>query len=189
MSTGAPDVTAMRTSVISTEALGSRAARFGALLIDELLVAVVALILGLATESLTVYYVTMFLGFVAYCVLMVSRSGEHNGQTLGKQWLSLRVVCISGEPVTFAVACKREVLGRVIPSALTFGVYGVIDLLWVLWDPRKQTLHDKVGGTYVFKAVADPAQAPQLAVPGPPVFTGGSATLPPPPPPPPPTGS
>jgi uncharacterized RDD family membrane protein YckC len=179
----------MHTSVISTEALGSRAARFGAVIVDEILVGVVAAILGLLAHSAVVYYVTATLGYVVYAVLMLSRPGEHNGQTLGKQWLSLRVVSISGPPVTFAVACKREVLGRFIPSLLTFGVYGVVDLLWCLWDPRKQTLHDKVGGTYVFKAVADPSQAPQLAVPGPPVFTGASAAPPPPPPPPPPPGA
>lgn len=186
MSTGSPGVSTMRTSVISTEALGSRVARFGALLIDQILVGVVAAIVGLLTHSVIVYYVIATIGFVVYAVLTLSRPGEHNGQTLGKQWLSLRVVSITGAPVTLAVASKREVLGRFIPSLLTFGVYGVIDLLWVLWDPRKQALHDKVGGTYVFTAVADPAQAPQLAVPGPPVYTGPSATPPPPPPPPPP---
>lgn len=184
MSSVSPDVNTMHTTVLSTEALGSRAARFGALVIDQILVGVAAVIVGLLTHSVAVYYVTSIVGFVVYAVLMLSRSGEHNGQTLGKQWLSLRVVSISGAPVTFAVACKRDVLGRFIPTFLTFGLYGFIDLLWCLWDPRKQTLHDKVGGTYVFAAVADPAQAPQLAVPGPPVFTGASsATLPPPPPP------
>jgi uncharacterized RDD family membrane protein YckC len=189
MSTGSPTVSTMHTAVLSTEALGSRAARFAALVVDEILVIVVAGIAGLLTRSATVYYLIAIIGFVVYTVLMLSRSGEHNGQTLGKQWLSLRVVSISGPPVTFGVACKREVLGRFIPSVVTFGLYGFIDLLWVLWDPRKQALHDKVGGTYVFKAVADPAQAPHLTVPGSPVFTGASSAPPPPPPPPSPPGA
>ncbi len=188
MSTSPPGVSTMYTSAISTEPLGSRAARFGALLIDDILVGVVAAILGLLAHSAVVYYVTASLGYVVYAVLMLSRPGEHNGQTLGKQCLSLRVVSISGPPVTFAVACKRELLGRFIPSLLTFGVYGIVDLLWCLWDPRKQTLHDKIGGTYVFMAIADPTQAPQLSVPGLPVLTGASVTTPPPPPPPPPAG-
>ena len=189
MSTSAPDVNAMRTSVISTEALGSRVTRLGALIVDQILVGVVAVLAGLLTRSAAVYYVIATLGFVVYAVLMLSRSGEHNGQTLGKQWLSLRVVSVSGTPITFAIACKREVLGRFIPTLLTFGIYGVVDLLWALWDPRKQTLHDKIGGTYVFTAVADPTQAPQLSVAGPPVFTGASSAPPPPPPPPPPPGA
>jgi uncharacterized RDD family membrane protein YckC len=186
MSTVPSDVNTMRTSVISTEALGSRAARFGAVVIDGILVGLVAAIVGILAHSIVAYYVIVTIGFLVYAVPMLSRSGEHNGQTLGKQWLSLRVVSTSGTGVTFATACKRELLGRFLPNLVTFGVYGFVDALWCLWDDRKQTLHDKIGGTYVFTAIADPAQAPQLAVPGPPVFTGASATPPPPPPPPPP---
>ncbi|MBS1871104.1 MAG: RDD family protein [Actinobacteria bacterium] len=181
-------MSAMHTSVISTEALGSRAARLAAEFIDGILVGVVAAILGLAIHSLSAYYVIAVIGSLLYAVLLLGRTGEHNGQTLGKQWLSLRVVSTSGEPVTFGIACKRELLGRFLPNLVTFGLYGLVDSLWILWDARKQTLHDKIGGTYVFKAVADPAQAPQLTVPGPPVFAGASATPPPPPPPPPPPG-
>lgn len=187
MSTIQPDVSTMRTSVISTEALGSRGARLGASFVDGILVFVVAAIVGIVARSSAVYYAIAVIGFPAYSLLMLSRSGEHNGQTLGKQWFSLRVVSTSGAPITFATACRRELLGRFLPNLLTFGVYGVIDALWVLWDDRKQTLHDKIGRTYVFDAIADPGQAPQLAVAGPPTFAGTSA-MPPPPPPPPPVG-
>jgi len=186
MSTIPPDVSTMRTSAISTEALGSRAARFGAVVVDGILVAVAAGIVGVIAHSITVYYAVETIGSLIYMVLMLSQSGEHNGQTLGKQWLGLRVVSTSGAPLTFATACKRELLGRFLLNLVTLGVYGLVDSLWVLWDARKQTLHDKIGGTYVFKAVVDPVQAPQFAVPGPPVFTDGSSTPPPPPPPPPP---
>jgi uncharacterized RDD family membrane protein YckC len=181
------DVSAMRTSVISTEALGSRAARFGAVFIDGILVGVLAAIIGVLAHSAAAYYVVASLGTLAYNLLLLSRPGEHNGQTLGKQWLSLRVVSTSGAPVTLAIAAKREVLGRWLLSAVTIGLYGLIDALWCLWDARKQTLHDKIGGTYVFKAIVDPAQAPQLTLPGPPVFASAPATPPPPPPPPPPS--
>jgi len=188
MSTVPSDVSTMRTSVISTEALGSRAARFGASIIDGILVLAVAAIVGAFADSLAVYYAIASLGGPIYSLLLLTRSGERNGQTLGKQWLGLRVVRISGAPVGFATACKRELLGRLALGMVTAGLYFFIDSLWCLWDARKQTLHDKIGGTYVFKAIADPAQAPQLTVPGPPVFMGASATPPPPPPPPPPGG-
>lgn len=187
MSTIPSDVSAMRTSVISTEALGSRAARFGAVFIDGILLGVAGAIVGVLAHSMTAYYAITTIGSLIYTVLMLSRSGEHNGQTLGKQWLNLRVVSTSGAPVSFATACRRELLGRFLPTVLTLGLYSLVDPLWALWDARKQTLHDKIGATYVFKAIVDPAQAPQLAVPGPPVFGGASATPPPPPPPPPPS--
>jgi len=185
MSTVPSDVTTMRTSVISTEALGSRAARFGAVFIDGILVAVVAGILGVATHSALVYYAIVLVGSVVYNVLLLPRSGEHNGQTLGKQWLGLRVVSTDGAPVTYGVAIKRELLGRTLLNVITFGLYGLVDSLWILWDARKQTLHDKIGSTYVFKAHVDPAEAPRLTLPGPPVFASPSSpTFPPPPPPP-----
>lgn len=187
MSALPPDVSAMRTSVISTEALGSRAARFGAVVIDGILVGVVAVILGVIAHNAAVYYAVATVGSLTYSLLLLSRPGEHNGQTLGKQWLSLRVVSTSGAPITLAIAAKRELLGRFLFSAVTLGLYGLIDALWCLWDARKQTLHDKIGGTYVFKAVVDPVQAPQLTLPGPPVFGGASTMAPPPPPPPPPS--
>lgn len=186
MSTVPSDVSAMRTSVISTEALGSRLARFGAVVVDGILVAVPAAIVGVLAHSAAAYYAIATIGSLVYTVSMLSRSGEHNGQTLGKQWLGLRVVSTSGAPVSFAIACKRELLGRFLLNVVTLGVYGFVDSLWILWDARKQTLHDKIGGTYVFKAVVDPAQAPHLTLPGPPIFAAASAAPPPPPPPPPP---
>jgi uncharacterized RDD family membrane protein YckC len=30
-------------------------------------------------------------------------------------------------------------------------VGGALDLLWPLWDPQRQTLHDKAVGTFVIK--------------------------------------
>lgn len=38
--------------------------------------------------------------------------------------------------------------GNVAP---VLGVVSLIDLLWMLWDPRKQTLHDKLARTCVVK--------------------------------------
>jgi uncharacterized RDD family membrane protein YckC len=29
------------------------------------------------------------------------------------------------------------------------GIYFLLDALWCLWDPRRQCLHDKIGGTAV----------------------------------------
>lgn len=180
-----PNASAVHTFATPTEALGSRAARFGAAIVDGLLVGVTAVIVGLVVHSPIVEYGLFAIGSVLYAVLMLSRPGEHNGQTLGKQWLGLRVVSTSGTPITIGTACMRELLGRFLLNFITFGAYGLLDSLWILWDSRKQTLHDKIGGTYVFTAIADPAQALDLTVPGAPVFAGAAAAAPPPPPPPP----
>ena len=33
--------------------------------------------------------------------------------------------------------------------ALTFGLVGALGWLWMLWDPQKQAIHDKIAGTIV----------------------------------------
>ena len=49
--------------------------------------------------------------------------------------------------------------GRLAPdfeyllTAITCGIGGLIDVAWILWDPRKQALHDKVAKTLVVTAV------------------------------------
>ena len=32
------------------------------------------------------------------------------------------------------------------------GVYSLVDALWLLWDPRRQCLHDKLPGTVVVRS-------------------------------------
>ena len=40
-------------------------------------------------------------------------------------------------------------LGEVVPAQLTCGIYSLIDAAWCLWDPRRQTIHDKIARTVV----------------------------------------
>jgi len=84
-----------------------------------------------------------------YAPLLLARRGEHNGQTIGKQALGIRVIRDDGEPLIFATALVREILGRQLPAALTSGLYLLIDYMWPLRDPSNQALHDKIGRTFV----------------------------------------
>jgi uncharacterized RDD family membrane protein YckC len=83
----------------------------------------------------------------------MSRVGAHNGQTLGKQVLSIRVARHDGQPVTAATALIRDVLmkGVVIGGigGLFLGIPPLLDGLWPLWDDQRQTWHDKVAATVV----------------------------------------
>lgn len=95
-----------------------------------------------------------------YAPLLLSRPGEHNGQTVGKQRMGVRVIRDDGQAMTFVTAVVREVLGRQFPAALTSGLYVPFDYLWALWDARNQTLHDKIGRTFVVAAAGGlPGQA------------------------------
>ncbi|WP_017596147.1 RDD family protein [Nocardiopsis potens] len=69
-------------------------------------------------------------------------SHTRKGRTLGKRMLGLRVVNLEtggGLPAK----------GRTFVRELVYCLLGWISCLWILWDPRKQALHDKVGSTAV----------------------------------------
>ena len=65
------------------------------------------------------------------------------GQTLGKKLMRLRVVELSGQPITVMRSLKRY--GGYVAGLATGG----IGLLQLLWDPNRQGLHDKAAHTVV----------------------------------------
>lgn len=76
------------------------------------------------------------------------------GQTAGKRLLGLRVVEITGAPMTAAVAFKR--FGGYMAGLATGGV----GLAQVTWDPNAQGLHDRAARTLVLDERAAAAPAP-----------------------------
>src|SRR5947199_9582406 len=66
------------------------------------------------------------------------------GQTLGKMALGLRVAGPDGGKPVFWRAALRETIGKLI----SFYVL-CLGYLWVLWDQRQQTWHDKIAQTHV----------------------------------------
>jgi uncharacterized RDD family membrane protein YckC len=75
-------------------------------------------------------------------VYLVARRGASIGQGL----VHIRVVDGQGKLLSLGNAFAR-LLVHLGLNFLPFG--GVIDLLWPLWDERRQTLHDKAVGCYV----------------------------------------
>jgi uncharacterized RDD family membrane protein YckC len=109
---------------------------------------VVAVIAGLA------YLVSVLL----YAPLLLRREGRHNGQTWGKQALSIRVVRDSGAPVDLGTGMLREVVAKL----LILGALGYVPIvggfawlvwdLWPLWDKSNRAPHDMIARTHVLKA-------------------------------------
>ena len=155
-----------------SQQLASRWARLGAAIVDIILVGVVTTLVSLpfvdwgrvfdADTGETTYYtgdqlssnaIAVVLGFLYYW-LMHARWG----QTLGKKLLGIRVVRQDdGRAVTTGQAAGRSAFYTVLGGVC--GCIGFIDVLWILWDPRKQALHCKVARTVVVKAgphVPDP---------------------------------
>jgi uncharacterized RDD family membrane protein YckC len=111
-----------------------------------------ALIDGLIGLLLIITIVGPFL----YGGFTMGREGEHNGQTFGKQALGIRVIREDGQAWTFGTGLLRELVIKTLlfngAGWFLFGLPGLIDVLWPLWDEKKQALHDKLATSYVVKA-------------------------------------
>jgi uncharacterized RDD family membrane protein YckC len=144
---------------------GSRA---GAQVIDWLILLVPVIIIsviviGIAAGSDTGAIVTAILGFLAYLVVafiyapvLMSRDGEHNGQTWGKQMMDIRVVKDDGQPMSFGWAALREIAVKGLALGIAGSVIPLIpyllDYFWPLWDDENRSLHDMIVSTHVVRA-------------------------------------
>jgi uncharacterized RDD family membrane protein YckC len=83
---------------------------------------------------------------ILYYGLMEGRTG----QTLGKRAMSIKVIDVAnGAPIGVGRAIGRH-FSKVL-SAIPCG----LGYLWMLWDPSKQTWHDKIVRSYVVRADAN----------------------------------
>jgi uncharacterized RDD family membrane protein YckC len=71
----------------------------------------------------------------------------NHGQTLGKKLLAVKVVNNDGSSTGFGRAFVREVLFKLVPSALS--PLNLIDYLWAAFREDRRTLHDLGAGTAV----------------------------------------
>lgn len=81
------------------------------------------------------------------------------GQTLGKRALGIRLRSIDGDAISY-----RQAIGRYLFQTLFFiaanaaagiatplALIGFLNLAWILWNPRRQALHDKAAHTVVVR--------------------------------------
>ncbi|MBV8693065.1 MAG: RDD family protein [Actinobacteria bacterium] len=80
--------------------------------------------------------------------------GSPSGQTVGKKVMNIRIVdADNGGPIGYGRAFVRWI-GKIIsaiPCALGY--------FWMLWDPNKQTWHDKMASSVVVPTSAYPVAA------------------------------
>jgi uncharacterized RDD family membrane protein YckC len=89
------------------------------------------------------FWLIMLVAFVV-AVLYYGLMEGRTGQTVGKRALGVRVVDMrTGNPLGVGRAIGRYV-GKIV-SAIPCG----LGYLWMLWDPNKQTWHDKMVSSYV----------------------------------------
>jgi uncharacterized RDD family membrane protein YckC len=126
-----------------TGALGGAPAgfwrRFGASLIDGIVIGIVSTIVQYATSRGVGYVV----GFVVAGIYFGYFHGT-TGRTPGNAALGITVVGVRdgiGRPIGYQRAIVRWLMSYVSAVVILIGY------LWMLWDPQKQTWHDKVAGS------------------------------------------
>lgn len=116
--------------------------RFGAALLDALILVLPQVLIAYTLPFGVSNLVILILGWL-YFALMESGEGQ---ATIGKKALGLKVTSANGERLSFGQATGRH-FGKILSSIILF-----IGYLMMIWDDKKQTLHDKLASTLVVKA-------------------------------------
>ncbi|MFP5377579.1 MAG: RDD family protein [Acidimicrobiia bacterium] len=120
--------------------------RLVAAVIDAVLVGVLTVVLRLSLGALGA--LLSLVGGLAYYGYL---EGSPSGQTVGKRTMNIRVVDFAtGGAIGVPRALIRYVARFV--SSLPCG----LGYFWMLWDPEKQTWHDKLATTVVVPTSAYP---------------------------------
>jgi uncharacterized RDD family membrane protein YckC len=131
----------------------------GALFGASLIVASVLFVIGGAAPITigVLLIVAGTVGAILLAPLFMSRAGEHNGQTLGKQTVDLRVVRDDGQPVGFGLGVLREVVFKILFGVvITGGLFLLVDALWPLFERNGLAVHDLATQSRVVEAVGRP---------------------------------
>lgn len=125
--------------------------RFAAFVIDFLILILISMIVGtvfgLYVQAASVAWNIEFISNVVgtllnagYYVFMTYRYGA----TVGKMAFGLKVQSVQDEKLDVGTVIVREVMGKFI-SMILLG----IGYFWIIFDKKKQGLHDKFAGTIV----------------------------------------
>lgn len=128
---------------LSYAGIGSR---FIALLIDGVILGVIGSVVGLIVEgdAAATGPVSSIVSIVVSAAYFIGLIGS-SGMTLGGRVLGVKVVDANGGQPAFGTAAIRWIGSYVSAIILLIGY------LMAFWDGRKQTLHDKMAGTFVVK--------------------------------------
>jgi uncharacterized RDD family membrane protein YckC len=144
--------------------------RVAAQLIDWLILTIPVIVLtivivAVAAGSEVGAVVTGIIAFLAYVVMvlfyapvLMKRPGPHNGQTWGKQAMSITVVRDTNEEIGLGYGFLREI----VIKQLLFGFVGgfffsiptIVNYLWPLWDDQNRALHDMLAKSHVVRTDA-----------------------------------
>jgi uncharacterized RDD family membrane protein YckC len=135
--------------------------RFVGLIIDGLLLGLANAIITAITDGFgtveteiggvqwTAYLIGTAVG-IAYTAYFL---GSSSGQTPGMRAIGIRVIdAQTGGRVDYGRCVTRYIV------AIASGFLLFVGYLWMLWDPQRQTWHDKAAGTVVVPVEASPVE-------------------------------
>lgn len=123
--------------------------RLVAAIIDGIALAIVGAVLGAVLRGVG-SGIGSLLGLVYYIYL----EGSPSGQTFGKKVMNIRVIdAATGGPIGFGRAAIRY-FARILST-----IPCLLGYFWMLWDPEKQTWHDKLSTAFVAPTSAYPVDA------------------------------
>lgn len=96
--------------------------------------------------------VAMGLGLAYWLIFWVN----YDGATPGKKLLGIKITRDNGDKLTYPSAFIRYI-GFLVSSFTT--LFFGLGFLWIIWDKKKQALHDKIAGTVVIKTGQKPKTA------------------------------
>ena len=94
------------------------------------------------------YLAAQAASYILYRIYLVIFWMYYDGATPGKRLLAIRIIRENEQKITFPTAIVR-IIGMIF-SSLPLG----LGYLWVLWDSKKQSWHDKLAKTYVIRTEA-----------------------------------
>ena len=154
--------------------LAGAGSRFLALAIDTFVQLVIVLVLGLVAlfvlwirslgyqaTATWAFALLILLGFLLYYGYFAAFEALWGGQTPGKRAVGLRVISVTGQPITAFDALLRNLL-RIVDQMP--GIYAV-GVLSIFFTARNQRLGDLVAGTVVVQEHSLPEEGVQAAPP------------------------
>jgi uncharacterized RDD family membrane protein YckC len=121
--------------------------RLVAAIIDGILLFLARLILGwiIAAADGGGAFVIYFLGIILNAAYFGVMESSESQATFGKMAMGIKVGDSQGNRISFGNAIGRY-FGKILSSLLL-----LIGYLMVLWDGKRQALHDKLADTYVYR--------------------------------------
>jgi uncharacterized RDD family membrane protein YckC len=122
--------------------------RFGAYLMDGILLWVVQIMLAFIVfdgyNPMVPNYALSLISMVMGIVYFAAMESSERQATLGKMAVGIRVGNETGGRISFLNAVGRY-FGKILSAIIL-----LIGFMMAGWDDKKQALHDKLAGTYVF---------------------------------------